>query len=126
MTQTHTVLIVDDEKNIADTVALILQAAGYAAQAAYDGSAALAMTRDGPPDLILTDVLMPGMNGIDLAIAAQRECPTCQVLLFSGQAASADMLEDARLRGHYFEVLPKPIEPDDLLKKVADVFTAHP
>jgi CheY-like chemotaxis protein len=124
MTQTRSVLIVDDEKNIADTVALILRAAGYAAQAAYDGSAALALTRDVPPDLILTDVLMPGMNGIDLAIAAQREWPTCRVLLFSGQAASADMLEDARSRGHDFEILPKPIEPDDLLKKISEVFTA--
>jgi CheY-like chemotaxis protein len=125
MTQTRSVLIVDDEKNIADTVALILQGAGYAAQAAYDGSVALAMTRDGPPDLILTDVLMPGMNGIDLAIAARRQFPSCQVLLFSGQAASADMLEDARLRGHDFEVLAKPIEPDDLLERIADLFTAH-
>jgi hypothetical protein len=46
-------------------------------------------------------------------------------LLFSGQAASADMLEDARLRGHDFEVLAKPIEPDDLLERIADLFTAH-
>ncbi len=125
MTQMRSVLIVDDEKNIADTVALILRGAGYAARAAYDGSVALSMTRDRPPDLILTDVLMPGMNGIDLAIAALREFPSCHVLLCSGQAASADMLEDARSHGHHFEVLPKPIEPDDLLKKISDVFTAQ-
>lgn len=121
--EAHSVLIVDDEKNIADTVALILQAAGYAARAAYDGSAALAMTRNSQPDLILTDVLMPGMNGIELAITARREYPQCHVLLFSGQAASADMLEEARLRGYDFEVLAKPVEPEDLLKRIADVFT---
>lgn len=122
MTQMHSILIVDDEKNIADTVALILQDAGYAARAAYDGARALAMTRDGPPDLILTDVVMPGMNGIDLAIAARREFPKCHVLLFSGQAASTDMLEEARSRGHDFEVLAKPIEPEDLLKKISNLF----
>lgn len=124
MTETHSVLIVDDEKNIADTVALILQGAGYAAKAAYDSSVALSMTREHIPDLIISDVLMPGMNGIELAITARRQYPHCIVLLLSGQAASADMLEDARARGYDFELLAKPLEPEDLLKKVADVFAS--
>ncbi|HZQ20062.1 MAG TPA: response regulator [Terriglobales bacterium] len=124
MTQTHSVLIVDDEKNIADTVALILQDAGYAARAAYDSSVALAMTREHAPHLIISDVLMPGINGIELAITVRRQYPQCIVLLLSGQAASADMLEDARARGYEFELLAKPLEPEDLLKKVADVFAS--
>jgi CheY-like chemotaxis protein len=124
MTETHSVLIVDDEKNIADTVALILQDAGYAAKAAYDSSVALSMTREHIPDLIISDVLMPGINGIELAITARRQYPHCIVLLLSGQAASADMLEEARARGYDFELLAKPLEPEDLLKKVADVFAS--
>jgi CheY-like chemotaxis protein len=124
MTEKHSVLIVDDEKNIADTVALILQDAGYTAMAAYDSSVALSITREHAPDLIISDVVMPGMNGIELAITARRQYPDCIVLLLSGQAASADMLEDARARGYDFELLAKPLEPEDLLKKVADVFAS--
>jgi DNA-binding NtrC family response regulator len=122
MKDKHSILVVDDEKNIADTVAWILQAAGYTARPAYDGSAALAMSREQTPDLIISDVLMPGINGIELAITASMEYPRCRILLFSGQAGSGDMLDEARRRGHDFELLPKPIDPDDLVKKVADVF----
>lgn len=124
MTKTHSVLIVDDEKNIADTVALILQDAGYVAKPAYNSSVALSMTPEHAPDLIISDVVMPGMNGIELAITTRRQYPHCIVLLLSGQAASADMLEDARARGYDFELLAKPLEPEDLLKKVADVFAS--
>ncbi len=126
MTEKHSVLIVDDEKNIADTVALILQDAGYAAKPAYDSSAALSMTREHAPDLIISDVLMPGINGIELAITVRLQYPQCIVLLLSGQAASADMLEEARARGYEFELLAKPLEPEDLLRKVADVFASAP
>jgi DNA-binding NtrC family response regulator len=117
----QSILVVDDEKNIADTVAWILQKAGYAARPAYDAPAALAMSREQAPDLIISDVLMPGINGIELAINATIEYPRCRILLFSGQAGSADMLDEARRRGHDFELLAKPIEPEDLVKKVADV-----
>jgi CheY-like chemotaxis protein len=120
----HSILVVDDEKNIADTVAWILEGAGYAARPAYDGSAALAISREQTPDLIISDVLMPGINGIELAIMAKTEYPRCRILLFSGQAGSADMLEQARRHGHEFELLAKPIEPEDLVKKVADVLAA--
>ncbi len=120
----HSVLVVDDERNIADTLTWILQAEGYAVRAAYNGSVALAMARDNPPEVILTDVLMPGMSGIELAIKARGEFPRCHVLLSSGQAASADMLEDARKRGHDFEVLAKPVEPEDLIKRIADLLAS--
>jgi DNA-binding NtrC family response regulator len=121
MKDKHSILVVDDEKNIADTVAWILQAAGYTARSAYDGSAALAMSREQAPDLIISDVLMPGINGIELAINATAQYPRCRILLFSGQAGSANMLEEARRNGNDFELLAKPIEPDDLVKKVADI-----
>ncbi|HZQ25607.1 MAG TPA: response regulator [Terriglobales bacterium] len=124
MKEKHSILVVDDEKNIADTVAWILQAAGYIARPVYDGSSALAITREQTPDLIISDVLMPGINGIELAINASIACPRCRILLFSGQAGSADMLDEARRQGHEFELLAKPIEPEDLVKKVADVLAS--
>jgi CheY-like chemotaxis protein len=116
------ILVVDDEKTIADTLALILQDAGYTARAAYDGAAALNLSREHAPDLVITDVLMPGMSGVDLALTTQREFPECRILLFSGQAASVDILEDARSRGHDFELLAKPVDLDELLQKITKVF----
>ena len=112
------VLVVDDEKHIADTLALILASKGYGSQAAYDGTSALEMCRERTPDLIITDVVMPGMNGIEMAISIRREFAACRILLFSGQAATADMLEEARGRGHEFEILAKPAHPEQLLEKV--------
>lgn len=115
------VLVVDDEKNIADTVAMILIAAGYEAKSAYDGSSALSMTREQPPDLMISDVVMPGLNGIELAITIRKEFPSCRVLLFSGQAPSANMLREARGEGYELELLAKPMDPDDLLQKVKEI-----
>lgn len=119
--QKRFVLIVDDEQRIADTLAMILGSKGYAAEATYHGATALAFCRKRIPDLLLTDVVMPGMSGIELAIAVQRDFPTCKVLLFSGQAATAEMLDEASSRGHRFELLAKPVHPLELLDKVAQL-----
>jgi CheY-like chemotaxis protein len=73
------------------------------------------------PDLIIADVVMPELSGIDLAIRLRELCPTCKVLLFSGQAQTEDLLETARRQGHHFEVLAKPIHPNDLLSEIKDV-----
>ncbi|MGH9522873.1 MAG: response regulator [Terriglobales bacterium] len=115
------ILVVDDEKRIADTLALILSAKGYASKAAYDGAEALALCDERVPDLVISDVVMPVMNGIDLAIAVRRSFSTCKALLFSGQAATADMLEQASSQGYRFELLAKPLHPADLLATVAEL-----
>jgi CheY-like chemotaxis protein len=101
---------------------MIMQDAGYSARAAYNGAAALTLSREQAPDLVISDVLMPGMSGVDLAVTTKREFPSCRILLFSGQAASADMLRDARGRGYDFELLAKPIDPDELLQKLTAMF----
>lgn len=121
-TRPKSILVVDDEKRIADTLALILATKGYGAKAVYDGAAALAACRDDTPNLIISDVVMPGMSGIELGIAVGRDFPTCKLLLFSGQAATADMMEDASAHGHHFELLAKPVHPAELLEKVARLF----
>jgi CheY-like chemotaxis protein len=60
-------------------------------------------------------VIMPEMSGIDLAIAVKESCSDCKVLLFSGQAATADLLLAAKRSGHEFQLLTKPVHPTDLL-----------
>jgi len=112
------IVVVDDEQRIADTLVLILNSKGYAAQAAYDGASALDICRHKIPDLVLSDVAMPGMNGIELAIEIRRQFPGCHILLFSGQADTAEILENARRRGDDFELLAKPLHPEELFIKI--------
>jgi CheY-like chemotaxis protein len=118
------ILVVDDEKRIADTLALILGSKGYVSEAAYDAATALEVCRARTPNLLISDVVMPGMNGIELGIAIRRDFPACQVLLFSGQAATAEMLDDASAHGHSFELLAKPVHPVELLEKVEQLLGA--
>jgi CheY-like chemotaxis protein len=114
------VLVVDDERVIADTLAIILNQHGFDASAVYTGSQAVEKARDVSPDLIISDVIMPDMNGIEAAIHIRRFLPGCKILLFSGQAATADLLETARAQGHEFEILAKPVHPADLLAKLKE------
>ncbi len=113
------VLVVDDEAVIADTLAVILSQHGFATMVAYDGTAALDIAKTIPPDLLLTDVVMPGMSGVDLAIAIRQSLPNCKVLLFSGQAATVDLLAAAGEAGRDFTVLSKPLHPKDLLARLS-------
>jgi CheY-like chemotaxis protein len=113
------VLVVDDEQVIADTLSIILNKAGFDASPVYTGTAAVESARTLQPDLIISDVIMPDMNGIEAAIKIRAFLPDCKILLFSGQAATADLLESARAKGHEFEILAKPVHPQDLLAKLA-------
>jgi CheY-like chemotaxis protein len=113
------VLVVDDEQVIADTLSIILNKAGFDASPVYTGTAAVESARKIQPDLIISDVIMPDMNGIEAAIQIRAFLPGCKILLFSGQAATADLLESARAKGHEFEILAKPVHPQDLLAKLA-------
>jgi DNA-binding NtrC family response regulator len=114
------VLIVDDERIIANTLSIILSQNGFATMTAYDGISALKLARAVPPQLLISDVVMPGMSGIELAIAMTHMVPECKVLLFSGQAATVDLLVEARDAGYDFNTLAKPVHPTDMLKRVLE------
>jgi CheY-like chemotaxis protein len=114
------VLVVDDERVIADTLSLILSKSGYNVLTAYDGKTALEIARSVPPALLITDVVMPGMTGIELAIMLVEVIPDCKVLLFSGQAATVDLLAAARDMGYEFTILTKPVHPTDMLRRVKE------
>jgi DNA-binding NtrC family response regulator len=115
------IFVVDDEFIIASTLATILQRNGFDAVFFTEPLAVLPAARQQAPELLITDVMMPALSGIDLAIALKQEFPNCKVLLFSGQAATANLLEEARLKGHDFEMLSKPIHPTEFLKKIKNV-----
>lgn len=112
------VLVADDEQVIANTLAIILNQAGFEAKAVYSGENALEVIDDFQPNMLISDVIMTGMTGIEAAIQVRAKLPACKILLFSGQAATADLLEKARAHGHEFEILAKPVHPTDLLAKL--------
>jgi len=112
------VLVVDDERIIADTLAMILNQSGFEASAVYSGEKAIEMASTFAPDMLITDVIMADLNGIDAAIQIRALLPDIKILLFSGQAATADLLAKARAKGYEFEILSKPVHPQDLLSKL--------
>ena len=109
------VYVVDDEEVIASTLVLILKSSGYDAVSFVNPLEALHAAESVCPDILISDVMLPQMNGVDLAIQFKALYPTCRVLLFSGQAATTDLLSRASESGHTFDVLPKPIHPKELL-----------
>ncbi len=112
------VLVADDEQVIANTLAIILNQAGFEARAVYSGENAVETIDAFQPNMLISDVIMTGMTGIEAAIQIREKLPACKILLFSGQAATADLLEKARSQGHEFEILAKPVHPTDLLAKL--------
>ena len=110
-------LLVDDEELIVHTLSTILTRSGFTVLTACDGYSALDLARMIPPDLLITDVAMPGMDGIELAMSVVCEAPDCRVLLFSGHAQPHD-LEAARSAGFDFPLLTKPVHPRTMLANV--------
>jgi DNA-binding NtrC family response regulator len=121
------ILIVDDEKVIADTLSIILTRAGFTTMTAYNGETALKIAAAISPALLISDVVMPGISGVELAIKITATLPDCKILLFSGQAATVDLLEKARLDGHFFTTLSKPVHPTDMLRRISEclAFSTH-
>ena len=112
------VLVADDEQVIADTLAMILNQSGFEARAVYSGEKALDLAATFEPDMLISDVIMADLNGIEAAIRIRALLPRIKILLFSGQAATADLLEKARTQGYEFEILAKPVHPQDLLSRL--------
>jgi len=112
------ILIVDDEKNIADTLAMVFKIKGHESLAVYSAESAVESIEVFEPDVVISDVIMGKMTGIDLAIYLSRARPDCKVILFSGQTATADLLSEANKKGHELRLLAKPIHPQKLLEEL--------
>lgn len=115
------VLIVDDETIIADTRAAIFSSWGYAPMTAYTAEDALEIASVVPPELLVSDVMLTAMNGVDLAIAIQEIAPDCKVILFSGLPHSVEMVASARCAGHDFTLLDKPLHPAQVLAELGQL-----
>src|ERR1017187_9089582 len=80
------VLVADDERVIADTLAMILNQSGFDAHAVYSGEKAIELAPTFQPDMLISDVIMADLNGIDAAIRIRALLPGIKILLFSDQA----------------------------------------
>jgi CheY-like chemotaxis protein len=114
------IIVVDDEQLIAETVEEILKHEGFDARAVFTSEAAVQLAEKWEPDIVLSDVIMPGLNGIETGIRIRALAPGCRIILLSGQAATVDLLEKARSQGHRFEILAKPIKPEQLVSVIRD------
>src|ERR1700761_5164633 len=112
------VLVVDDEELITNTLREILRRAGFDVEIASDGWAALEVVPVFRPHYLLTDVLMPRMNGVELAIAVRKMFPETRIILFSGQAGISEILLNGKRKGFQFELLPKPMHPLKLIERL--------
>ncbi len=110
--------VVDDEVLIASSLATVLRNQGFDVSFFIESLQALQSARYYAPDLLISEVSMPVLSGIDLAIQVQKHCRNCKVLLYSGQPDITNLLKTSRANGHNFEVLPKPIHPAELLAKI--------
>jgi DNA-binding response OmpR family regulator len=125
MTGLRRILIVEDERVVADTLGQILRAHGYAIQIAYSAEAAIDLLMWWAPDLAILDVMLPKMNGIELAMVLKKHFPACGILLFSGQPSVEALVENAKRDGHQFDILAKPVHPSVMLDAVSAMLSAN-
>ena len=112
------IFVVDDEEEIAKMFTVVLQMNLFNAVPYFDPREALDAAKQSPPDYLLTDVMMPGMNGVELAMAVKDVAPECKVLIFSGQEASETLIEKANQQGYDFTLVLKPILPMKMVELI--------
>jgi DNA-binding NtrC family response regulator len=111
------IFVVDDEEAISATLAAILRRSGFEVTAFTDPRECLAAAFHGQPELLVSDVIMQGLSGIELAVQMQQVCPDCQILLISGVVGTAHPVVE-KMGDHPFQLLAKPLEPVLLIHEV--------
>jgi len=118
------ILVVEDASAVAQTLTLILRHEGYYAATAHSGEDAVWLARSFQPDLVVGDVEMGTVDGVEAAMEIRRFLPHCEVLFVSGTATWEDYLAKARAEGYGFELLAKPIPPPELLAKISQTLSS--
>ncbi|MDO5368486.1 response regulator transcription factor [Kocuria sp.] len=114
----HSVLVADDDPDIRDLVVFKLEQAGFNVRAVGDGNAALEVLKDTAPDLVVLDVMMPGLSGLDVLrqIRAEQRLDPVKVLLLTARARDTDV-DDGYNTGAD-DYVTKPFSPRELLHRV--------
>ena len=117
MTQMN-LLLVDDETEFATTLAERLELRGMTVRTAADGEAALPMVEDDPPDIIVLDLMMPGIGGMETLKRIKASHADIPVILLTGRGSTKEGIEGMRLGA--FDYMMKPIDLDQLLQKLEE------
>ena len=113
----HKILVVDDEQAVADTLCMIFMKHGFDCRTAYTGLAALARTDEFCPELLLCDISMPGMNGLEVVSRVTKKCPDCCVLLLTGHYTNLAFAQRWALSHPApSRIMTKPVPPAQLLE----------
>lgn len=124
--RTRGILIVDDDPAITETLTAIFERHGYEVQCADSAETAIEIIAAWEPDLAILDVMLPRMNGIDLALVLKANRPACHLVLFSGHQGTQALMEEAAKKGNMFEILAKPVHPLFMLDFVSGLFADVP
>lgn len=119
-TRPLSVLVVDDEQFIADSLTAILRNHGFLTRCAYSGQGAIRAAKSLQPDVIISDILMPGMNGVDAAMNIFRHLPSAKYVFVSGFSGFQEDLAAARNQGLEFLYVEKPVPPKFLVEYLAE------
>ncbi len=110
------ILLVDDEQEFVTTLAERLELRGMNVEIATDGEMALSIIETGPPQVVVLDVLMPGLGGLEVLEIIKAIDPKIQVILLTGHGATKEGIRGMQLGA--FDYLIKPIDIDELIKKL--------
>jgi two-component system, chemotaxis family, chemotaxis protein CheY len=113
------ILVVDDDPMVRVTISEVLESLGHQITLATNGTEAVALFGEAEFDLVLTDIVMPGQNGIDTIVALRRIRPSARIIAMSGGGRTGikELLPIATLMGAC-DTLPKPFDSTDLIVKV--------
>jgi DNA-binding response OmpR family regulator len=122
-TSAWNILLVDDEVEFVSTLAERLELRGINARVAYDGESALKAVAENEPQVMVLDVMMPGIKGLDVLQRVREERPEVRVILLTGQGKTRDGIEGMRYGA--FAYMMKPLDLEELIRTLSEAMSAH-
>ncbi len=114
------ILLVDDEKEFVETLSERIRMRDHKSDVALDGEEALKLMDDDLPDVVVLDLKMPGIDGMEVLRRIRKAYPNVQVIMLTGHGSDKDEKEARKLGA--FEYLQKPVEIETLMKKIKKAY----
>ena len=118
------ILLIDDEEEFVTTLAERLELRGLQARTALNGEAALQMIKVDTPQIVILDVMMPGIGGFEVLRRIKKQYPQIPVILLTGRGSTKEGIKGMELGA--FDYLMKPLNIEELIKKMQEAIESHP